>query len=108
MRLKPSMPKYEGMFCQRLDELVNLKHPLALLAHHIDSPIFEREWTGFFPSKHGRQTTSPRLVAGLLYLQHTLGLSDEAVVWGRERILTGSYFVMKSGSNMNRPSIPVH
>lgn len=40
MRLKPSMPKYEDMFCQRLDELVNLKHPLALLAHHIDWPMF--------------------------------------------------------------------
>ena len=35
---------------------------------------------GFFPSHTGRPATSPRLVAGLLYLQHTYRLSDEAVV----------------------------
>jgi hypothetical protein len=34
------------MFRQRLDELVNLKHPLAQLAIHIDWSVFEREWAG--------------------------------------------------------------
>ena len=38
------------------------------------------EWAGFFPSHTGRPATSPRLVAGLLYLQHAYALSDEAVV----------------------------
>jgi hypothetical protein len=33
-----------------------------------------------FPSGTGRPATSPRLVAGLLYLQHAFDLSDEAVV----------------------------
>ncbi len=41
---------------------------------------FEREWAGFFPSATGRPATSPRLIAGLMYLQHTFHLSDEAVV----------------------------
>ena len=57
------------MFHQRLDELVNLKHPLALLTNHIDWSVFEREW-GYFPSSRGRIATSTRLIAGLLYLQH--------------------------------------
>jgi IS5 family transposase len=42
--------------------------------------VFEREWAGFFPSRKGRPATEPRLVAGLLYLQHAYRLSDEAVV----------------------------
>jgi IS5 family transposase len=42
--------------------------------------VFEREWVGFFPSVTGRPATPPRLVAGLLYLQHAYRLSDEAVV----------------------------
>ncbi len=33
--------------------------------------IIEREWAGFFPSDRGWPASSPRLVAGLLYLQHT-------------------------------------
>jgi transposase, IS5 family len=50
------------------------------LAALIDWEFFEREWAGFFPSATGRPATSPRLVAGLLYLQHAFRLSDEAVV----------------------------
>ncbi|MGH9566613.1 MAG: IS5 family transposase, partial [Candidatus Angelobacter sp.] len=51
-------------------------------ARHIEWSGFEREWAGFFPSHRGRPATAPRLVAGLLYLQHTFALSDEEVVWG--------------------------
>lgn len=79
---KPSTPKSNDLFRQRLDELVNPKHPLAQLAQHIDWSVFEHEWTGFFPSGRGRPATAPRLVAGLMYLQHTFALSDEEVVWG--------------------------
>jgi IS5 family transposase len=50
------------------------------LAGLIDWEFFEREWAGFFPSTTGRPATSPRLVAGLLYLQHAFRLSDEALV----------------------------
>ena len=41
---------------------------------------FEEHWAGFFPSHEGRPATHPRLVAGLMYLQHAYGLSDEAVL----------------------------
>lgn len=77
---KPSTLKSNDLFRQRLDELVNPKHPLAQLAQHIDWSVFEHEWGGFFPSGRGRP--APRLVAGLMYLQHTFGLSDEEVIWG--------------------------
>ena len=57
-----------------------MRHELVKLAGLIDWEFFEREWAGFFPSSTGRPATSPRLVAGLLYLQHAFRLSDEAVV----------------------------
>ena len=79
---KPRTPENNDLFRQRLDELVNLSHPLVQLAQHIDWSVFEDGWIGFFPSHRGRPATRPRLVAGLLYLQHTFALSDEAVVWG--------------------------
>ena len=79
---KPSTPKNNDLFRQRLDELVNPRHPLAQLSQHIDWSVFEQQWTGLFPSSRGRPATAPRLVAGLLYLQHTFALSDEDVVWG--------------------------
>ena len=44
------------------------------------SMISARTARGFFPSTTGRPATPPRLVAGLLYLQHAYRLSDEAVV----------------------------
>ena len=47
----------------------------------IDWSIFETRWSAFFPSKTGRPATPPRLVAGLLYLQHTFACSDEELVW---------------------------
>ncbi|WP_228098407.1 IS5 family transposase [Chitinilyticum piscinae] len=79
---KPLTPKPNDLFRQRLDELVNLRHPLVQLAEHIDWSVFEREWAGLFPSQRGRPALPPRLIAGLLYLQHTFGLSDDDVVWG--------------------------
>ena len=82
MAPKSPTPKSNDLFRQRLDELVNLRHPLAQLAGHIDWSVFEHEWAGLFPSRRGRPATAPRLIAGLLYLQHTYALSDEDVVWG--------------------------
>jgi IS5 family transposase len=55
---KPRTPKSNDLFRQRLDELVNPKHPLAQLAQRIDWSVFEHEWTGFFPSHRGRPATA--------------------------------------------------
>ena len=73
-------PSTGDLFLQPLAELINLKHPLVKLADLIDWSIFETRWSAFFPSKTGRPATSPRLVAGLLYLQHTFAFSDEELI----------------------------
>ena len=69
------------LFQQPLAELINLKHPLVKLAELIDWSVFETRWAEFFPSRTGRPASSPRLIAGLLYLQHTFACSDEDLVW---------------------------
>ena len=60
--------------------MIDPQHELVKLAGLIDREVFERERAGFFPSQKGHPATEPRLVAGLLYLQHACRLPDEAVV----------------------------
>ena len=80
MKPKPRQPEQDDLLRPRLVDLIDLRHELVKLEALIDWGFFEREWSGFFPSASGRPATSPRLVAGLLYLQHAFKLSDEAVV----------------------------
>jgi IS5 family transposase len=67
-------------FRQPLLEQVNPKHSLVRLAQLIDWDRLSVLLGGSFASRFGRPATSPRLIAGLLYLQHTFDLSDEEVV----------------------------
>lgn len=78
---KGKHPSTGDLFQQPLAELINLKHPLVKLAELIDWSVFETRWAEFFPSHTGRPASSPRLIAGLLYLQHTFACSDEDLIW---------------------------
>lgn len=78
----PKTPVTEGdFFRQPLREQINLKHPLIRLAVLIDWDRLSTTMSAGFASSRGRPATSPRLIAGLLYLQHAFDLSDEEVVW---------------------------
>ena len=80
--MKPHSRAHEqnDLLRPRLVDMIDARHELVKLADLIDWEFFEREWAGFFPSAPGRPATSPRLIAGLMYLQHAFKLSDEAVV----------------------------
>lgn len=73
-------PQTVEMFRPRLDEQLKMSHALIRLCSLIDWPRIEREFSKHFVSTRGRPALSPRLVAGLLYLQHANDASDEAVV----------------------------
>ncbi|WP_269436670.1 IS5 family transposase [Paracoccus liaowanqingii] len=88
----------------RLTDMIDLRHELAKLAALIDWEFFETEWAGFFPSTTGRPATSPRLVAGLLYLQHAYRLSDEAVV---ARWVENPYYQHFTGETFFQHSPPI-
>ena len=77
---KGKYPSTRDLFLQPLAELINLKHPLVKLTELIDWSVFETRWATFFPSRTGRPASSPRLIAGLLYLQHTFACSDADLI----------------------------
>ena len=60
--------------------MIDARHELVKLAALVDREVFRREWATSLPSHLGRPATSPRVVAGLMYLRHAFKLSDEAVV----------------------------
>lgn len=80
MRPKLSLPQSGELFRPRLDEQINMRHPLVRLAGLMDWEQIERHFACHFTSGRGRPALPPRLVAGLLYLQHANDASDEAVV----------------------------
>lgn len=77
---KPSQPQSGELFRPRLDEQLNMKHPLVRLATLIDWAEIERTLAVSFTSGRVRPAFPVRLVAGLLCLQNTFNASDEAVV----------------------------
>lgn len=80
MKAKCQKTEQDDLLRPRLTDMIDMRHELVRLEALIDWDFFEAEWAGFFPSHTGRPATSPRLVAGLMYLQHAHGLSDEAIV----------------------------
>uniref|UniRef100_A4WPA8 Transposase InsH N-terminal domain-containing protein n=1 Tax=Cereibacter sphaeroides (strain ATCC 17025 / ATH 2.4.3) TaxID=349102 RepID=A4WPA8_CERS5 len=104
MKHRSRPPEQNDLFRPRLVDMIDMRHELVTLAGLIDWEFFEREWAGFFPSTTGRPATSPRLVAGLLYLQHAFRLSDEAVV---ARWVENPYFQHFTGETFfqHRPPI---
>ena len=84
--------------------LIDLRPELVKLTALIDWEAFEREWSGFFPSTTGRSATPPRLVAGLLYLQHAYRLSDEAIV---ARWVENPYYQHFTGEAFFQHRLPI-
>lgn len=80
MKHRSCPPEQDDLLRPRLIDMIDQRHESVKLAALIDWDVFDREWAGFFLSGKGRPATPPRLVAGLLYLQHAFRLSDEAVV----------------------------
>lgn len=73
-------PQTAELFRPRLDEQLKMTHPLIRLSSLMDWQRIEADFSKHFLSNRGRPALSPRLVAGLLYLQHANDASDEAVV----------------------------
>ncbi|QDA35790.1 IS5 family transposase (plasmid) [Paracoccus liaowanqingii] len=104
--MKPRLrtEEQDDLLRPRLTDMIDLRHELAKLAALIDWEFFETEWAGFFPSPTGRPATSPRLVAGLLYLQHAYRLSDEAVV---DRWVENPYYQHFTGEVFFQHRLPI-
>lgn len=104
MKHRPRPPEQDDLLRPRLVDMIDPRHELVKLAALIDWGVFEREWAGFFPSHRGRPATEPRLVAGLLYLQHVYRLSDEAVV---ARWVENPYYQHFTGETFFQHRLPI-
>ncbi|MCG8604985.1 IS5 family transposase [bacterium] len=81
MRPKKSFTPAQ-LFQSRLDQILNLKHPLIVLAHEIDWSSFENAFGSYYCEYRGRTGAPIRLMVGLHYLKHAFDCSDESVVAG--------------------------
>jgi len=73
--------RHDDLFRARLDRIINLKHPLVVLADKIDWTWLDDELSGCF-SDQGRPAEPVRFMIGMFMLKHTYALSDEQL-WDR-------------------------
>jgi IS5 family transposase len=89
--MKPKKPKqrdHEDLFRSRLDQILDRRHPLYLLANQIDWSVFDKKFGSLYAEK-GRPAKATRLMVGLHYLKHAFDESDESVV---ARLLENPYW----------------
>jgi IS5 family transposase len=74
------------LFRVRLEDMINPKHELALLAKSIDWNYFEAEFKSLYSDKCGRPAMPIRLMVGCLMLKHLYKLGDERLpeFWVRD------------------------
>lgn len=77
------------LFRSRLDQILNMQHPLCALANGIDWSGFEEELGMLYEERMGRPGLSTRLMVGLHYLKYSFDESDESVV---ERLHENPYW----------------
>jgi len=63
-----------------LEDTLNQRHPLYILANKVDWALFEREFSPLYCPDNGCPAKPIRLMVGLLILKHVRNLSDESVV----------------------------
>lgn len=89
--MKPKKPKHQDqadLFRSQLDQILDRKHPLFVLANQIDWSVFENKFGKLYADR-GRPALSTRLMVGLHYLKHAFDESDESVV---ARLLENPYW----------------
>jgi IS5 family transposase len=89
--MKPKKSKQQDqadLFRSHLDQILDRKHPLFVLANQIDWSVFDQKF-GKLYADTGRPALPTRLMVGLHYLKHAFDESDESVV---ARLLENPYW----------------
>jgi len=80
--MRPEEPRETGQFDffrARLDQIIDLDHPLARLAGATDWSFLEATFGAVYQDGPGHPPLPTRLMAGLMILKHMHDLSDEAL-----------------------------
>jgi IS5 family transposase len=88
----------QDLFRSRLDQIIDMKHPLVKLARAIDWGFLEQTFGAVYTDKPGQPPLPTRLMAGLAILKHTL--SDEALCDRWVETCTSSTSAARNFSNM--------
>jgi len=78
-----------NLFQSRLDQIINMDHPLIKLSRQIDWSVFESEFGPYYCEGQGRPAKPIRLMVGIHYLKYAFDESDESVV---DRFLENPYW----------------
>lgn len=103
--MRPKKHKTTGsndLFRARLDQIINMKHELVLLAGKVDWDWIDGEIAPLY-SENGRPGIETRFMIGLLLLKHIYGLSDEEVC---ERWVHDPYFQFFTGEEFFQHTFP--
>jgi IS5 family transposase len=76
---KPRDNRQPDLWLPRLDQVINLKHPLVLLAEKIDWQFLDGRFSTVCTPGPGQPPLPTRLVADLFTLKHMENLSDEVL-----------------------------
>ena len=79
----------QDLFRSRLDQIIDLRHPLVRLARETDWAFLERAFGEAYRDGPGQPPLPTRLMAGLIILKYTHNLSDEALC---ERWVENPYY----------------
>ena len=90
------------LFKARLDQIVDLKHPLAKLARTIDWRFLEERFGAVYSDGSGQPPLPTRLMAGLAILKHMHDLSDEVLC---ERWIENPYYQLFCGEEFFRHAL---
>ena len=91
------------LFRSRLDQIVDMKHPLAKLGGQVDWMFLEKTFGAVYQDGPGQPPLPTRLMAGLAILKHTYSLSDEALC---ERWVENPYYQLFCGEEFFRHDAP--
>ena len=102
-QIPPDLPT-DDLFRHRLENLIDTRHELVKLSELIDWEHFDAQWGEAF-CEVGRPAIATHLIAGLHYLKHTYGLSDEQVV---RRWAENPYWQYFCGETYFQHALPVN
>ncbi len=104
--MKPKEPVETGqrdLFRARLDQILDMKHPKAVLARVIDWELLADKCGPAYSDKLGHPALPTRLMAGLAILKYTDNLSDEELC---ARWVENPYYQYFCGEEFFRHDLP--
>lgn len=94
-----------NLFQAQFDQLLNLNHPLCVLASKIDWKRFDVTFADCYCPKTGAPGKDIRLLVGLHYLKHAFNESDESLL---DRWVENPYWQYFCGFETMQHEVPLH